>query len=462
MLGTESSAVSLDLGMAAAQTQTDLVGIGITEIVTSNPTDFPTGKSLAAGICPGTAPKRTINVTAVNAWALPTGKLIYNSRAGNGGALNDPTAIMYFRSEDIDVYGKVKAGVPIEPLVVRAKAGECINFALYNRLPKSLPDLDGFNTMANLLFHFNANQVKPSNQVGLHPQLLAYNVANSDGKNVGFNPNQTVGPGGVVRYRWYAGDVVVNGSQRIATPIEFGATNLISSDPIKHSNKGAIGSLIIEPQGSSWVEDSTSRAQATVTKSDGTSFREFVLQFQTDINMRFADGSPVPNLAGPGGAEDPEDSAQKAINYRTEPLWKRMNYAPETSFEDTRNFDFTNVLTNAQVAGDPQTPIFTAQAGQAVRFRILNANGHMRNNVFNLHGHFWQDEPFTNNSKSIGDNPLSEFKGTTYGIGPSSHYEVIPVNGAGGGRRVPGDYLYRTQESFMFDGGIWGIFRVKP
>jgi manganese oxidase len=462
MLGTESSAVSLDMGMAAAQTQTDLISIGITEIVTSNPSDFATGKSIATGICPSTAPTRNINVTAVNAWALPTGKLIYNSRAGNGGALNDPTAIMYFRSSDIDVYGNVKAGVPIEPLVVRARAGECINFTLNNRLPKSLPDLDGFNTMANLLFHFNANQVKPSNQVGLHPQLLAYNVANSDGKNVGFNPNQTVGPGGIVRYRWYAGDVIVNGSQRIATPIEFGATNLISSDPIKHSNKGAIGSLIIEPQGSSWVEDSTSRAQATVTKADGTSFREFVLQFQTDINMRFADGSPVPNLAGPGGAEDPEDSAQKALNYRTEPLWKRMNYAPETPFEITRNFDFTNVLTNAQVGGDPQTPVFTAQAGQAVRFRILNANGHMRNNVFNLHGHFWQDEPFTNNSKSIGDNPLSEFKGTVYGIGPSSHYEVIPVNGAGGGRRVPGDYLYRTQESFMFDGGIWGIFRVKP
>ena len=34
-----------------------------------------------------------------------------------------------------------------------------------------------------------------------------------------------------------------------ATPIEFGATNLISSDPIKHSNKGAIGALIIEPSG---------------------------------------------------------------------------------------------------------------------------------------------------------------------------------------------------------------------
>ena len=144
--------------------------------------------------------------------------------------------------------------------------------------------------------------------------------------------------------------------------------------------------------------------------------------------MRYADNSPVPNLGGPDGAEDAEDSGQKALNYRTEPLWKRMGYAPETPFENTRNFDFTNVLTNALVGGDPQTPVFTAQAGQEVRFRLLNSNGHMRNNVFNLHGHFWQDEPYTNNSKSIGSNPFSEFKGAVYGIGPSSHYEVIPVN----------------------------------
>lgn len=450
----DSGGSTLNGGGSTTQTKT---------IVTSNPTDFPTGKTVQAGVCPGTAPKRTINVTAVNALAISGGTLVYNSRAGNGGALNDPTAIMFFRSEDVDNKGRVKRNVPIEPLVVRAAAGECINFKLENRLPDVQLDLAGFNTLANLLFHFNANQVRPSSQVGLHPQLVAYNVANSDGKNVGFNPNQTVGPGGVARYRWYAGEIYVNGSnQRIAVPIEFGATNLISSDPIKHSNKGAIGSLIIEPQGSTWVEDRDTRAQATVTKSDGTSFREFVVQFQTDLNLRFADDTPVPNLGGPSGAEDPEDSAQKGINYRTEPLWKRMNYPPETEFKNTNKIPFTNVLTNAQVGGDPETPIFTAQAGQAVRFRILNSNGHMRNNVLNLHGHFWQEEPYTTASKVIGNNLLSEVKGALYGIGPSSHYEVIPSNGAGGAHRVPGDYLYRTQESFMFDGGIWGIFRVKP
>ncbi len=428
--------------------------------VTALPTDYATGTNIATGVCRGTATRRHISVTAVSAAALPNGTLVYNSRAGNGGKLNDPTAIMYFRSGDINSAGMVKAGVPIEPLVVRARAGECINFTLVNKLPNTLPDLDGFNTMPNLIHHFNANQVRPSKHVGLHPQMLAYNVLNSDGKNVGNNPNQTVGPGGIVRYRWYAGDIQINGNQRIATPIEFGATNLISSDPIKHSNKGAIGALIIEPAGSTWIEDAGSRAQATITKADGTTFREFVVQFQTDINMRFADsGAAVPNLAG---EEDSEDSAQKAINYRTEPLWKRMNFGPATPLEQTRDFIFTNVLSNALVGGDPQTPVFTAKAGQAVRFRVLNANGHTRQNVFQTHGHFWQEEPYTNNSTVIGDNPLSEVKGSRYGVGPSSHYDLNLMNGAGGARRVVGDYLYRSQSAFQFDGGLWGIFRVTP
>lgn len=455
----ESTTTTMTTGQTTTMADGTIVPIEETTVVTSLPTDFATGKNVKASVCPTSAPTRNINVTAVDASALPGSKLIYNSRAGNGGALNDPTAIMYFRDSDIDFYGKVKAGVPIEPLVVRARAGECINFTLTNRLPKNLLDLPGNNVWPNIVDGFNANQVRPSNQVGLHPQLVAYNVVNSDGKNVGFNPNQTVGPDGVARYRWYAGDVVINGSQRIATPIEFGATNLISSDPMKHSNKGAIGSMIVEPQGATWIEDAGSRAQATVTKTDGTSFREFVVQFQTDINMRFADGTPVPNVAN---EEDAEDSGQKAINYRTEPLWKRMNYPPQTPLSITRDFDFTNVLTNAQVGGDPQTPVFTAKAGDNVRFRVLSANGHMRNTVFNLHGHFWQDEPFTNNSKEIGDNPLSEYKGSQYGIGPSSHYEINPVNGAGGARRVTGDYLYRDQMSHKFDSGLWGIFRVNP
>jgi hypothetical protein len=402
-------------------------------------------------------------VTAVSAsTALPGGKLVYNSRTNQGGALNDPTAILYVRSSDLTKSGTLAAGVPIEPLVLRANAGDCITVDLYNKMTAPPSDLAGFNTLPMIVNNFNANDVAPSPMVGLHPQLVAYDVTRSDGMNVGLQNGETQGTtgGGAMTYKWYAGDLSIDASNSlVATPVEFGAINLSPSDPIKHSNKGAIASLIIEPQGSTWVEDTGTRASATVTKADGTTFREFVVQVQNDVNLRYADNTAVPNVAG---AEDPEDSGHKAINYRTEPFWKRMGYVPDTDLTVTRTLDFTNSLTNAQVGGDPQTPVFTAKAGTPTIFRFLHPGGHNRNNVMQIHGHVWEEEPYVDSSRSIGDNLLSEWKGASMGHGPSNHLDVPLRNGAGGKFKVPGDYLYRTHQSFQFDGGMWGIFRVTP
>ncbi len=444
-----------------------------------NPGDFIRG-------CPKTAPVRAFDITAVSAQqALPDGTLVYNPRTNQGGRLHDPTAIIYVRTEDLDAAGRLKTGVPVEPLILRANANDCIDLTLRNNLPAVLPDLAGFNNLPMIVENFNANQVAPSSHVGLHPQLVALSVGRDGrdtGANVGRNDLQTVAPGGVRTYRWYAGDIKLDQGRLVATPIEFGATNLMSSDPIKHSNKGAIGALIIEPQGATWVEDVNSRASATVTlprlllkgaysketvTASGPSFREFVILFQDDLNMRRGDGlgSPVPPL----GAEeddplDPAHSGQVGINYRTEPLWKRMDYDPAQPPGFTRTVDFTNALSNTQVGGeDPVTPVFMAEAGTPVRFRVLNPGGHGHSPVFQVHGHIWEREPYTDSSTKIGDNPLSQWIGAQEGIGPSDHFDMVLKNGAGGAFNVTGDYLYRSQgPSFRFDGGQWGILRVTP
>jgi manganese oxidase len=191
--------------------------------------------------------------------------------------------------------------------------------------------------------------------------------------------------------------------------------------------------------------------------------------FQNDINLRFngVSGEPpseigvaVPNLAE---AEDPEDSGQKAINYRTEPLWKRMGYPPDTPLEKTREFDYTKILTNNMVGGeDPVTPVFEALPGQDIRIRMLEPGGHPRNDNYMLHGHIWEQEPYVDGSQALGNNPLSNWVGSQGGIGAGSHFDFLPKAGAGGHFRVQGDYLYRTFESFNFDGGMWGIIRVQP
>ena len=413
---------------------------------------------------------------------------------GKTGPLNDPTAIIYVREDMIGGDGYYR-NERVEPLVLRANAGDCITVTLFNKLPEQPVDLPGYNTMPMIVDDFNANQVVPSRRVGLHPQLVHYDVTTSDGFEVGVNRNQqTAPPGGSVTYTWYAGDTGVELSPGTGggKPVEFGATNLVSSDPIKHSNKSAIGSLIIEPSRSTWEEDPDSTHSARIwlrylqplyacridqpcPTYPPPGFREFVLQFQNDVNMRFNDGAPVPHLAE---EEDPEDSGQKAFNYRTEPFWTRLCYwpalplsggmsrtatqCPQSDAESTRQLDMTNSLHNSQIGNrDPVTPIFSANVGEEVRFRVLHSNGHPRNNVFVVHGHIWQETPYLTGSSSsvIGLNNNSAWHGAQWGHGPSNHFDVR-IQRAGGAFAVTGDYLYRTFQSFQFDGGMWGLFRV--
>jgi hypothetical protein len=445
---------------------------------------------------------KNFNIVAVLARDLlgPQG-LVDNSRAGTGGPLTDPNAILYVYKHDIDVKksGKIslKEGITPEPLVMRAAAGDCILVTLENWLPADvadMPDLPGFSTMPLLIKDFQANQLKPSNHVGLHAGLVQYDVFDSDGANVGWNPVQTAAPGGIITYQWYAGDQVVcmNGEPaefcagkedgfRVAVPIEFGAIALQSSDRIKHSQKGAIGTLIIEPEGSTWVVDgfdvdrrgreicpkgaTCSRTSATVTLDDGTLFRDFALIFQDDLNLRCnncgnaadGDADAVPNLAD---SEDPEDSGQRALNYKTEPMWLRYGYDPDTPMEQTRDIITFEQVSNNLVGGDPETPIFTAEVGTPVRFRIAQSGGHARNHLFALSGHGWQTLPWVDQSRKLGNNPLSDWRGDQEGIGPTYSGNFLLTHGAGGKGEVVGDFLFRDYASFQFDGGLWGLLRV--
>ncbi|PFN87898.1 hypothetical protein COJ85_26975, partial [Bacillus sp. AFS076308] len=111
---------------------------------------------------------------------------------------HDPTAILYVRKSDLDlVTGKLKPGVPVEPLVLRAAAGDCINTTLENRLPSVMPDLAQTASVMGMVKRdrnggegsttFSNNLMRPSSTVGLHAQLLAYDITKSDGTNVGTN-----------------------------------------------------------------------------------------------------------------------------------------------------------------------------------------------------------------------------------------------------------------------------------
>ena len=157
----------------------------------------------------------------------------------------------------------LKAGAPLEPIVLRAAAGECIGVKVRNRLPAAVPDLAGYKHLPGIvprdtadarrrLTTFNNNLIRPSSYVGLHPALVSYDVNIDDGMAIGATGLQSngsgliAGPGQTQFYRWYAGDIslvpAAGGAYTVvATPVEFGGANITPSDVIKQGPKGLVG-----------------------------------------------------------------------------------------------------------------------------------------------------------------------------------------------------------------------------
>ncbi|MCB1886745.1 MAG: hypothetical protein KDH20_03960, partial [Rhodocyclaceae bacterium] len=635
----------------------------------SNPKPVVAGNRDAFdGVCPKDAPKRRFDITAVLAnqalrnqlgVRIPENKdpvdnvggrldpeggtLVYNPRpttirdlavkldngeileiAGNKGPLHDPTGIMYVRTADLNADGKLKADAPVEPLVLRANAGDCLLVTLRNELEDEMPDLAGYNTLLQVvrrdrrradgsLSWFENNLIRPSRELGLHPQLVEYDVTRSDGVNVGQNRVQTVKPGDTVTYQWYAGDLRPAGNRQplslavaqeleaqedkvlvdgrltddvteevelegiesteflpddyvfgraiddatkqaaleteregpgddgasntgkdddvvgdltqltdmidvVATPVEFGGSNLTPADKIKQGQKGLVGGLVIEPEQATWPDDRylanldrtvdhqidttgqanpatrSTRAQATVTNG-ASDFRDFVPVHQKALNLRFADGQPVPNLSAEGQTipEDSHDAGQMAINYGTEPAWFRFGLPAQSPFgkqgfggAENAHELFSNkcctpggtATTATNNVGEPATPIFVAKAGQEVRMRVIEPTGAGRGTIFNLHGHVWARDPYfcpgesrnglpgacemnTVGSRAIGLNPLSFlYLGAQESVQPMAHFELF-LPKAGGQGAIAGDYLYVDRGSFGRTNGLWGLMRVE-
>lgn len=380
-----------------------------------------------------------------------------------------------------DIIQKLKVdyqnGKQLEPLVLRASAGECIQVALHNLLPESFkegpsdtlqgPNSWSYNLMPPIVSGFNFNQVQMSSTVNLIPQLVAYDVKEMGGGNIGLNKafdpeSKTKGlPGcrkimgngkadftgcdnNITEYIWYAGNRQVldmatykeyENKQELAvqcpiatkmredrgylchTPIEFGVASLRSfGDVIKQSSHGAVGALVIEPKNSEVsFPDSSSRTTADVSwkDKDGNkkSFREFVAVFQDDLSLH-QNGQPMPNHRM---ADDAEDTGQKGFNYHTEPLWARNGIGTSgADFNVLNRVDYSNTLSSVlpnpgcgnkpnEVCGDPETPVFHAKAGSDIRFRLVHPNGHSRQHAFVLYGHNWDYQPWTEESTQIAD-----------------------------------------------------------
>ena len=356
--------------------------------------------------------------------------------------------LRYVLDDDL-VNGQLKPGVPYEPLILRAAAGDLIRVTLTNRLDPKNPLFAAAQPFQGAPLAFGAATGYPSAVVGLSPQLLGFDAGVSAGANVGVNRLQTAPLGGKATYEWYAGRLEYRADGTVAgTPVEFGTVNLFPADPFFQHPFGLFGMLIVEPEGATWATDVGTHASATVT-ANGQSFREFVLGICDQVPAQ------TPN------------SALVTGNYRADPLAIRipppaggLSAVDQTAIlSDSLLWKHPNSPTPTPI-GDPCTPIFFAVAGEAVRFRV----GHTFGNdytCFTVHNHTWQTQPFTKGSTVLGSNPRSPWTGSTGQLPPTGRGDIL-IDSAGGRDKVPGDYLYRDFSVTGYQGGMWGVMRVVP
>jgi hypothetical protein len=345
---------------------------------------------------------------------------------------------------------------PGDPLILRVRAGDWIKITLQNDIP--------------------AAYKAASATVGVHPQLLAYDVTGSDGANIGFNPVQTLKgiPSSATQpekleYWWYAGDFQTdeNGNIKfkkdeagnslgipLGQPREMGAINLVPPDFLNQHANGLVGALIVEPANSTWDSKEYAGASAAIKDKNSQAkllFREFVLIHQDDVNATYV----------PKGQTSPT-RVLYALNNKTEDFGYRLGLTANPTPSPTPTFNlFSNELTDGK---DPRTPVFEAMAGEHVRFRVVfpgGPGGGGSQPTFEIHGHSWQQEPYVNNSLEMGNNVKSQVLGAQI-MAPNESLNIL-IDSAGGPKNVPGDYLFcdymRTGNG---SSGAWGILRVIP
>ncbi|MCA0243585.1 MAG: hypothetical protein LCI02_22330 [Proteobacteria bacterium] len=501
-------------------------------------------------------PVKSFDVSAVRACELlgncgqAEGGLVYSRRHG----IHDPNAIVYVLNQESQRCQRTPqnlqtqgcfdaAGTPVleddaavlaqrqdefrhrgrrlEPLVLRAAAGECITVKLRNHLPPSAPAGDlGSALPAALAFHnglpmiadgFNLNQFSMSHSVGLVAPRVVQNPVLAGGSNIGMNGAlqavfthgvpPTQGTGSLVapcapghagscsrHYVWSATELRLDAQQQWhVEPVEFGGLPLTSfGDAIKHPVHGLVGALVIGKQDSRVCDASgfpggTSRA---VCDSDGKRlYGDHVLLMQDAVSA-VQDGFPVPDLKG---AEEPDDYGVKAINYKTEPLWARRGGSPAVDFgERNASFDYTQVFSSRREGAgceagmkpndggergcDPETPVLQARLGEPLRLHFVHPGGHTRQQGLTVTGHGFHPFPWADDSRRFAPERCANdtavmppgcllWQGVFNGFGPSMGI-TLGMN-AGGMAAIAKDYLLRSQASFLLDGGLWGILRVQ-
>jgi hypothetical protein len=449
----------------------------------------------ATGGC-ATAAKRTYNVQAINVD-------VTIDRFGD----HDPFGFMYALTDKVpeiraqesalkanaavgsDGSGaKVSNGLrqdPIQPLVLRARLGECVVVNLTNKLTDAPHSGPGFG------------DVPVSTQPGGVPSVsvdmagVSYDPA-AGGQAVGNTPASVmVPPGGTHTYQYYLDPLMGEGARVFHS----------GGDSTQLTAHGLFGTLVAEPAGSTWLDPDTGVDRTNDTRFNSfaaiirtsTNYREFVIMYHEIGDEQFAVRRPAREDGGDTNCFDDPDGlgaplpmrdeggidncgtvtegyrpGSRGLNYRSEPFFRRQELLVQTQGADDTTLPASESLNYSSYPfGDPATPMPRSYLGEPTKTRLVHA-GWEQLHVHHLHGggDRWPQNPnaepnnFAGGLEKFPPNDQQSINLDSQTIGPSESYTLQHECGAGGCQQAAGDFLYHCHIAHHYIAGMWGIWRV--
>lgn len=344
---------------------------------------------------------------------------------------NDPYGMVFILEEELEaILGENKNP---EPLILTINAGEGIELTLTNLMKEELNVPQFPEVPVQKYWPY-------SSRVSMNSQGAEYDVLGSDGATVGFNPDQTIGVGECITYRWFYPETTTQG-----IVVDF-------ADVMNHRKHGLFGAISLAEIGSKHYDpfngcEKSEGEQLIISSPFLPNYRQFVLLAHNGIYLEDVAGNLLPKFYfNPEIAVedfDTEDQGMKGYNLRSEPFYNRLLQDPVIG----------NVFTsNEEDLSDISTPVFYANPGDPITIKLFMPADRPRATTFYVHGHAVHSESENINSPIIGvDGAIT--------VGDSYKKELIgaATNGIG----ETGDYMYQSANiTWDIESGMWGIIHV--
>ena len=403
------------LGLAA------LFAVGIVTIPTSQASAVT-----PPGVCVAGSVTRTYAVTIIDV-DIPLNRWGDHDPAGKMYALT--SQIPAIRAEEAS--REVSLGLrddPIQPLVIRANQGDCVEI--------------------------NVTNSASGGSFGLHIDGLPYE---RPGDRVGNNGSGEVAAGQSALFRFFVPNEKALEGAHYMSP---GAGHRAAID------HGLFGVLSVEPPNSVWLSPKDAATpiesgwEAIIWPAGAPSFREDVqilheVGNEKDVvydknNLPLPTVDPITEAYRPG---------TRAFNYRSEPFMDRLNLKPH---------DKAHAYAST-VFGDPATIIPQGYLGDPTKFRVVHGGAEVFH-IYHLHGggDRWRTNPEGDPTNTYADTGLHKTpvevsqsdRVDAVNTGPGESFNAEIEGGAGGVQQAAGDFLFHCHIAEHYPSGMWGIWRV--